>query len=127
MGNPNWKAGGPSPNPSGRSKAVRDASARFAQRILESTDGGEELLRGLLELLRAKCFSSSDHARRLRVIELLLERAYGRSLERVDITTSTAERPDLSGLSNAALAEIDAVMQRHLAAEDDAPAKPVQH
>lgn len=116
MGNPNWIKGGRSPNPSGRSRAVRDAAARFAQRILESTDGGEELLQGLLEDLRRPCHTPADYARRMRVRELLLERAYGRAVERIDLTTSTDDRPSLAGMSDDALAELDAVMTRHLIA-----------
>jgi hypothetical protein len=47
-GNPNWVKGGPSPNPSGRSKGAGAVAAYVA----DQTDDGRELVDMLLRLMR---------------------------------------------------------------------------
>ena len=43
-GNPDWKRGGPSPNPGGRPKVQMDAAKQLARMIHEEARGGLELV-----------------------------------------------------------------------------------
>ena len=96
-----WKPG-QSGNPSGRPKGTRD----LAGYVLESTDGGKELIdalgclaRGVMPNVAAQKGSRSRKdqqvrpADQLKAIEMLLDRGFGRSPQQLDIAHSVSDRP----------------------------------
>jgi hypothetical protein len=96
-----WQPG-QSGNPSGRSKGTRD----LAGYVLETTDGGKELVDALVSLARgvmpnvAAQKSSKPRkdqqvrpADQLKAIEVLLDRGFGRSPQQLDIANSVSDRP----------------------------------
>jgi len=96
-----WKPG-QSGNPSGRPKGTRD----LAGYVLESTDGGKELVDSLLSLARGimpnvavqegsrpRKDQQVRPADQLKAIEMLLDRGFGRSPEQLDIAHSVTDRP----------------------------------
>ena len=105
-----WQPG-QSGNPSGRPKGTRD----LAGYVLETTDGGKELVDALLciargvmpnvaaqESSRPRKDQQVRSADRLKAIEMLLDRGFGRSLQQLDIAHSVSDRP-LESLSDATL------------------------
>ena len=105
-----WKPG-QSGNPSGRPRGTRD----LAGYVLETTDGGKELVDALVSLARgimpnvAVQGGSSPRkdqqvrpADQLKAIEMLLERGFGRSPQQIDIAHSVTDRP-LAHLSDETL------------------------
>ena len=96
-----WKPG-QSGNPSGRPKGTRD----LAGYVLETTGGGKELIDSLLSIARGVMPDMSVQegsrprkdqqvrpADQLEAIEMLLDRAFGRSPQQLDITHSVFDRP----------------------------------
>ena len=96
-----WKPG-QSGNPSGRPKGTRD----LAGYVLETTDGGKELVDALVSIARdvmpnvaAQKGSRSRKdqqvrpADQLKAIEMLLDRGFGRSPQQLDIAHSVSDRP----------------------------------
>jgi len=96
-----WQPG-QSGNPSGRPKGTRD----LAGYVLETTDGGKELVDALLSIARgvmpnvAVQKGSSPRkdqqvrpADQLKAIEMLLDRGFGRSPQQLDIAHSVSDRP----------------------------------
>ena len=96
-----WQPG-QSGNPSGRPKGTRD----LAGYVLETTDGGKELVDALVSLARgvmpnvAAQKSSKPRkdqqvrpADQLKAIEVLLDRGFGRSPQQLDIANSVSDRP----------------------------------
>ena len=96
-----WKPG-QSGNPSGRPKGTRD----LAGYVLETTDGGKELVDALLSIVRGVTpnvpvqegsKSRKDQqvrpADQLKAIEMLLDRGFGRSPQQLDIAHSVSDRP----------------------------------
>jgi len=96
-----WQPG-QSGNPSGRPKGTRD----LAGYVLETTDGGKELVDALLSIARGvmpnlaaqKGSRSRKHqqvrpADQLKAIEMLLDRGFGRSPQQLDIAHSVSDRP----------------------------------
>ena len=96
-----WKPG-QSGNPSGRPKGTRD----LAGYVLETTDGGKELVYALVSIARGVMpnvpvqegsGSRKDQqvrpADQLKAIEMLLDRGFGRSLQQLDIAHSVSNRP----------------------------------
>ena len=96
-----WKPG-QSGNPSGRPRGTRD----LAGYVLETTDGGKELVDALLSL--ARCIVPNvavqegsrprkdqqvRPADQLKAIEMLLDRGFGRSPQQLDIAHSVSDRP----------------------------------
>jgi len=105
-----WKPG-QSGNPSGRPKGTRD----LAGYVLETTDGGKELVdaliciaRGIMPDLpmqegsRPRKDQQVRPADQLKAIEMLLDRGFGRSPQQLDIAHSVTDRP-LKHLSDATL------------------------
>ena len=105
-----WKPG-QSGNPSGRPKGTRD----LAGYVLETTDGGKELVDSLLSIVRgvAPNLPVQEGSRprkdqqvrpadQLKAIEMLLDRGFGRSPQQLDIAHSVSDRP-LAHLSDATL------------------------
>ena len=105
-----WKPG-QSGNPSGRPQGTRD----LAGYVLETTDGGKELIDSLLciargvtpnvavqEGSRSRKDQKVRPADRLKTIEMLLDRGFGRSPQQVDIAHSVSDRP-LAHLSDETL------------------------
>jgi len=105
-----WKPG-QSGNPSGRPRGTRD----LAGYVLETTDGGKELVdalvclaRGVLpnvavqEGSRPRKDQQVRPADQLRAIEMLLDRGFGRSPQQLDVAHSVSDRP-LAHLSDATL------------------------
>ena len=105
-----WKPG-QSGNPSGRPKGTRD----LAGYVLETTDGGKELVDSLLSIARGVMPDMSVQegsrprtdqqvrpADQLKAIEMLLDRGFGRSPQQLDIAHSVTDRP-LKHLSDATL------------------------
>jgi len=96
-----WQPG-QSGNPSGRPKGTRD----LAGYVLETTDGGKELVDALVSLARGAMpnvaaqkgsrprkdqqVRPADH---LKAIEMLLDRGFGRSPQQLDIAPSVSDRP----------------------------------
>ena len=96
-----WKPG-QSGNPSGRPKGTRDLSGY----VLETTDGGRELVDALVSLARGimpnVAVQEGSRPRKdqrvrpadqLKAIEMLLDRGFGRSLQQLDIAHSVSDRP----------------------------------
>ena len=105
-----WKPG-QSGNPSGRPRGTRD----LAGYVLETTDGGKELIDSLLSLARGimpdlpmqegsrpRKDQQVRPADQLKAIEMLLDRGFGRSPQQLDIAHSVTDRP-LKHLSDATL------------------------
>ena len=96
-----WQPG-QSGNPSGRPKGTRD----LAGYILETTDGGKELVDALLSLARGimpnlavqkgsrpRKDQQVRPADQLKAIEMLLDRGFGRSPQQLDVAHSVTDRP----------------------------------
>ena len=96
-----WKPG-QSGNPSGRPKGTRD----LAGYVLESTDGGQELVDALVSIARGAVPNLAVQkgsrprkdqqvrpADQLKAIEMLLDRGFGRSPQQLDIAHSVSNRP----------------------------------
>ena len=96
-----WKPG-QSGNPSGRPKGTRD----LAGYVLETTDGGKELIDSLLciargivpnipvqEGSRPRKDQQVRPADQLKAIEMLLDRGFGRSPQQLDVAHSVSDRP----------------------------------
>ena len=105
-----WQPG-QSGNPSGRPKGTRD----LAGYVLETTDGGKELVDALVSIARGVMpnVASQEGSRprkdqlvrpadQLKAIEMLLDRGFGRSPQQLDIAHSVTDRP-LENLSDEAL------------------------
>ena len=105
-----WKPG-QSGNPSGRPRGTRD----LAGYVLETTDGGKELVDALVSLARGIMSNVAVQggsrprkdqqvrpADQLKPIEMLLERGFGRSPQQIDIAHSVTDRP-LAHLSDETL------------------------
>ena len=105
-----WKPG-QSGNPSGRPRGTRD----LAGYVLETTDGGKELIDSLLSLARGivpnvavqegsrpRKDQQVRPADQLKAIEMLLDRGFGRSPQQLDVAHSVSDRP-LAHLSDATL------------------------
>ena len=96
-----WQPG-QSGNPSGRPKGTRELAAY----VLETTDGGKELVdalvsiaRGVMpnvavqEVSRPRKDQQVRPADQLKAIEMLLDRGFGRSPQQLDIAHSVSDRP----------------------------------
>jgi len=105
-----WQPG-QSGNPSGRPKGTRD----LAGYVLETTDGGKELVDALVSIARGvmpnvaaregsrpKKDQQVRPADQLKAIEMLLDRGFGRSPQQLDIAHSVSDRP-LAHLSDETL------------------------
>ena len=96
-----WQPG-QSGNPSGRPKGTRD----LASYVLETTDGGKELVDALVSIARGVMpnvpvqegsRSRKDQqvrpADQLKAIEMLLDRGFGISPQQIDIAHNVSSRP----------------------------------
>ena len=96
-----WQPG-QSGNPSGRPKGTRD----LASYVLETTDGGKELVDALVSIARGVIPNVAVQegsrprkdqqvrpADQLKAIEMLLDRGFGRSPQQLDIAHSVSDRP----------------------------------
>jgi hypothetical protein len=96
-----WRPG-QSGNPSGRPKGTRD----LAGYVLETTDGGKELVNALVcmargimpnvavqEGSRPRKDQQVRPADQLKAIEMLLDRGFGRSPQQLDIAHNVTDRP----------------------------------
>ena len=96
-----WKPG-QSGNPSGRPRGTRD----LAGYVLETTDGGKELIDALVCLARGIMPNVAEQegsrprkdqqvrpADQLKAIEILLDRGFGRSPQQLDVAHSVTDRP----------------------------------
>ena len=105
-----WQPG-QSGNPSGRPKGTRD----LAGYVLETTDGGKELVDALICIARGAVPNLAVQkgsrprkdqqvrpADQLKAIEMLLDRGFGRSPQQLDVAHSVSSRP-LAHLSDETL------------------------
>ena len=89
-------------NPSGRPKGTRD----LAGYVLETTDGGKELVDALVSIARGvmpnvpvqegsrpRKDQQVRPADQLKAIEMLLDRGFGRSPQQLDVAHSVSDRP----------------------------------
>ena len=96
-----WQPG-QSGNPSGRPKGTRDLAAY----VLETTDGGKELVDALVSIARGimpnvavqegsrpRKDQQVRPADQLKAIEMLLDRGFGRSPQQLDVAHSVSDRP----------------------------------
>ena len=96
-----WQPG-QSGNPSGRPKGTRD----LAGYVLETTDGGKELVDALVSIARGTMpnvpVQKGSRPRKdqrvrpadqLKAIEMLLDRGFGRSPQQLDVAHSVNNRP----------------------------------
>ena len=96
-----WQPG-QSGNPSGRPRGTRDLTSY----VLETTDGGKELVDALLSIARGVMpyLAAQEGTRprkdqqvrpadQLKAIEMLLDRGFGRSPQQLDIAHSVTDRP----------------------------------
>ena len=126
-GNPNWKQGGPSPNPGGRPRAQTDAARKLARMIHEETRGGAELVEfavavyrhpvGPVEVgagmksggaLHGLTEVTADDKHRMHL--WLSERGFGKPLQSIDLTGEVQPMAavDLKALAGLTDAELDA-------------------
>ena len=105
-----WQQG-QSGNPNGRPRGTRD----LAGYVLETTDGGKELVDALICIARGAVPNLAVQkgsrprkdqqvrpADQLKAIEMLLDRGFGRSPQQIDIAHSVSDRP-LAHLSDETL------------------------
>jgi len=96
-----WQPG-QSGNPNGRPKGTRD----LAGYVLETTDGGKELVDALVSIARGVMPNVAVQegsrprkdqqvrpADQLKAIEMLLDRGFGRSPQQLDVAHSVSDRP----------------------------------
>ncbi len=96
-----WQPG-QSGNPSGRPKGTRD----LAGYVLETTNGGKELVDALVSIARGVIpnVQAQEGSRprkdqqvrpadQLKAIEMLLDRGFGRSPQQLDVAHSVSDRP----------------------------------
>ena len=96
-----WQLG-QSGNPSGRPRGTRD----LASYVLETTDGGKELVDALVSIARGVMPNVAAQkgsrprkdqqvrpADQLKAVEMLLDRGFGRSPQHLDIAHSVTDRP----------------------------------
>jgi hypothetical protein len=96
-----WQPG-QSGNPSGRPRGTRD----LAGYVLETTDGGKELVDALVSIARGVMPNVAVQegsrprkdqqvrpADQLKAIEMLLDRGFGRSPQQLDVAHSVSDRP----------------------------------
>ena len=96
-----WQPG-QSGNPSARPKGTRD----LASYVLETTDGGKELVDALVSIARSvrpnvpvqegsrpRKDQQVRPADQLKAIDMLLDRGFGRSPQQLDIAHSVSDRP----------------------------------
>ena len=96
-----WQPG-QSGNPSGRPRGTRD----LAGYVLETTDGGKELVDALVSIARGTMPNVAVQegsrprkdqqvrpADQLKAIEMLLDRGFGRSPQQLDVAHSVSDRP----------------------------------
>ena len=96
-----WQPGR-SGNPSGRPRGTRD----LAGYVLESTDGGKELVDALVSIARGVMPNVAVQegsrprkdqqvrpADQLKAIEMLLDRGFGRSPQQLDVAHNVSSRP----------------------------------
>jgi hypothetical protein len=96
-----WQPG-QSGNPSGRPKGTRD----LAGYVLETTNGGKELVDALVSIARGVMpnVAAQEGSRprkdqqvrpadQLKAIEMLLDRGFGRSPQQLDVAHSVSSRP----------------------------------
>jgi hypothetical protein len=96
-----WQPG-QSGNPSGRPKGTRD----LAGYVLETTDGGKELVDALVSIARGVLpnVAAQEGSRprknqqvrpadQLKAIEMLLDRGFGRSPQQLDVAHNVSSRP----------------------------------
>jgi len=96
-----WKPG-QSGNPSGRPRGTRD----LAGYVLETTDGGKELVDALVSIARGVmpnvAVQNGSRPRKdqqvrpadqLKAIEMLLDRGFGKSPQQLDVAHSVSDRP----------------------------------
>ncbi len=96
-----WQPG-QSGNPNGRPRGTRD----LAGYVLETTDGGKELVDALVSIARGvmpnvpvqegsrpRKNQQVRPADQLKAIEMLLDRGFGRSPQQLDIAHSVTDRP----------------------------------
>jgi len=96
-----WQPG-QSGNPSGRPKGTRD----LAGYVLETTDGGKDLVDALVSIARGVMPNVAVQegsrprkdqqvrpADQLKAIEMLLDRGFGRAPQQLDIAHSVTDRP----------------------------------
>ena len=102
---------GQSGNPSGRPRGTRE----LAGYVLETTNGGKELVDALVSIVRGVVPNVAVQkgsrprkdqqvrpADQLKAIEMLLDRGFGRSPQQLDIAHSVTDRP-FANLSDATL------------------------
>ena len=95
-----WKPG-QSGNPSCRPRGTRD----LAGYVLETTDGGKDLVDTLVSIARGSRPRKDQQVRpadQLKGIKMLLDRGFGSSPQQLDIAHSVSDRP-LQHLSDEAL------------------------
>jgi Family of unknown function (DUF5681) len=79
--------GGPSPNPNGRPRKLPELDRLCAEVLGEEKDG-TTAIETILKVLRAKAAKGD-----LRAAELLLDRAYGRARQGVDLSAVVTQFP----------------------------------
>lgn len=99
---------GKSPNPSGRPKGA----ARIAREILARTNDGVEMVKCLIEIMRNQGTSASAMRLRKEAAAELLDRAFGKALQTMDIggSGSAAFGAALEGLSDEKLTAVAEIL-----------------
>jgi hypothetical protein len=128
-----WQKG-QSPNPGGRTRQAAGMSARLSREIEAETEGGAELWRAVLAVMRKADPSSPPWARiKLEAAAMLLDRLAGKPQALVEVTKidETAQDLDavLARLTPDQLANLDAALAALGAQEEttaDAPAPALQ-
>ena len=131
-GNPSWKKGGASPNPSGRTKAQSDAARALARMIQAETRDGAELMDFVLAMFRHGPITAATNAAVHGFTEVSLDdkkwaviwlanRGFGREQQFIDFTGDGTPQPAIAIPADVTDDDLDAmerVLERTLANDD---------
>ena len=95
---PRWKQG-ESGNPAGRPKRNRELTLY----ISEKTDEGRALVDQLCEMAVSSKVNARD---RIRAIEMLLDRGFGKAVQPIEVGGEVSVHRDISGFSDVELMEL---------------------
>lgn len=119
-GNPNWRKGMPSPNPSGRTKGLN----RIIDEVI-GEDGFAKAMQVLADIAYGKLAPACRMPDRLKAIEMIFDRKFGKPVQAVKDVSTLPDSPTNSRLKEMTLPELMALRSRMMqgigAGEDTTP------